>query len=92
MAIDKPGDIEEVRREEQRRGRRVPIDKEKAEQRRKLQRQYRDVLREMTWEQVRGVLGLQPGTKEFDTHYQIWMAYRDDSCASERRPRGPRKP
>ncbi len=76
-----------MRQEEQHRSKRRSADLEKLKEQREKEKQYKDILREMKWEDVRSALGLQPGTKQYDAHYKIWRAYRAERAAAEQQQR-----
>ena len=96
MASDyKDDDIERVRREDERRGkRRPPPDQNKLKARRDLAKQWKDTLQKATWKEVTDVLGLKPGTQEHDDLYLTWREYQQDRAATEKKlwRRGPGKP
>jgi hypothetical protein len=96
MASDyKDDDIDRVKREEEQRGRRrPPPDEDKLRARREMEKQYRDILQAMTWQEVTDALGLKPGTQEHDDLYQTWREYQQARAETEmkRRRREPGKP
>lgn len=94
MPKDQPQDIERVRRDEQSRGKKIPPDHDKVRAERERIKQSKDILREMTWRDVKNALGLRPGTAEYESLYQIWRSYRCDLADVERQPARPkpRKP
>ena len=75
---DEEPDLEDVYREEARRGRR-PIDIEALRERRILRRDYLKLIRDGTEEEFLNALralGLQDGSQEFEGYRQIWREVR----------------
>jgi hypothetical protein len=83
----KSDDIERLRREEEIRGRRTPSDSEKQKQERQRRKQCEDILKAMTWREITSRLSLQPGTKEYESLYQIWRDYQRDRAEAEKKLR-----
>ncbi len=77
-----PGDIDDVRRQEQGRGRR-PIDIAARRRRLILQRKFKEALDnsdvELFKEALISDLGQLPGTKEYDRSLKLWYAYHGRS-------------
>ena len=99
MASDyKSDDIEGVRREEEKRGRRgAPVDKEKLKQQRQREREAQELLRAMNWQQVERVLaaaGIKRGTPEYEKVALLWREYQNQLLSGEKqaRPRRPERP
>ena len=91
MSRDKPEDIEQVRREEEGRSKRTPVDPDKLRAQREREREWRATLRGMKFSEAIHALGLQPGTSEYEQFALIWRQYQRDRGEAERRPR-PRQP
>jgi hypothetical protein len=99
MASDYKGDdIDDLRREEERRGKRgAPSDKEKLKQQHQRERDSKELLRSMNWKQVERVLaggGITPGTPEYEKIASTWRAYQSQRLSEEKqaRPRRPGRP
>jgi hypothetical protein len=79
----KSRDLKEVLRQEQGRGKRYVPSEEEKEAYRRSQKQLRDILWAMKWEEVVTALSLRKGKPEYDEYYQVWRDYHrdcDESC------------
>ena len=78
MGKRKPNEVREVIRQEEARGRGYVYSEEEKEAYQRRKKQWKDILRAMTWEEVTIALSLRQGKPEYDEYYRIWKDYHRD--------------
>ena len=78
MRKRKPNDMSEVLRQERARGQRYVFSEEEKEAYQRRKKQWKDLLRAMTWKEVTAALSLQGDTPEYDEYRRIWKDYHRD--------------